>query len=69
MLSKRIAVIKTNDCVACGTCENICPKSAVRIHKGCYAKADDAFCVGCGKCAKACPMCCIELKEREMAEV
>lgn len=67
MLSKRLAVVETNRCVACGVCENTCPLGAIKIHRGCYAKVEQDRCVGCGKCVKVCPAGCIEVKEREKA--
>ena len=67
-MAKRIAFVDKNRCVACGVCINACTKSAITVHRGCYAKVDDTKCVGCGICAKACPVGCIEVKERETGE-
>ncbi len=67
-MAKRIAFVDKNRCVACGVCIKTCPKSAITVHRGCYAKVDDTKCVGCGLCAKACPAGCIEVKERETGE-
>lgn len=64
MLSKKIAEVNINRCVACGVCTKQCPKGAITIWKGCYAVVDEALCVGCGKCGKMCPAECIILKER-----
>ena len=40
MLSKRLAAVETNRCVACGVCENTCPLGAIKVHRGCYAKVE-----------------------------
>lgn len=63
-MAKKLAVIETNRCVACGVCENECPFGAVAVFGGCYAVVNPDKCVGCGKCAKICPACIIEVKER-----
>ena len=65
MRKKKWAVPDQNICVACGACAKVCPREAIRIHKGCFAVVNEA-CVGCGICAKTCPAGCIELKEGEV---
>ena len=67
-MAKRIAFVDKNRCVACGVCIKACPKAAITVHRGCYAKVDDTKCVGCGLCTKVCPVGCIEVKERETGE-
>ncbi len=42
----------TDECVACGTCLDTCPNSA--IEEGDIYKINDA-CADCGACAEACP--------------
>lgn len=64
MASKRYAKVARNVCVACGTCEAVCPKQAAAVANGCWAEIDSKLCVGCGLCARACPANCIELTER-----
>ena len=59
------AYVEEKRCVACGACKKVCPKAAIRIHKGCYAVIDKERCVGCRKCEKPCPVGCISRKERE----
>ena len=66
-MPKRIAYILKNDCVACGACRKVCPKSALSIYRGCYAKVDSDLCAGCGKCSQTCPANAIKIKEREGA--
>ena len=66
MKSKRYAFVDKERCVSCGACVKVCPKNALSVWRGCYAKADSELCVGCGKCGKICPAGCIEVKERQM---
>lgn len=65
MLSKKLAVVDTGRCVACGACGNVCPKDAIQVHKGCWAVVAGELCVGCGMCARTCPAGCIEVRERD----
>ncbi|MFR8332567.1 MAG: 4Fe-4S binding protein [Oscillospiraceae bacterium] len=64
MLSKRIAVVDKTRCVACGACQNVCPRNAAVVYRGCYVNIHETLCIGCGKCANLCPVGCIKLKER-----
>lgn len=48
-----MAYVISNDCVACGTCINECPVSA--ISEGDIYKIDADTCIDCGSCAAACP--------------
>ena len=61
---KKLAVVEIARCVACGACAKACPRGAVCVWKGCYAKMKAEACVGCGLCAKTCPAGCITLQER-----
>ncbi|BES64135.1 DUF362 domain-containing protein [Gottschalkiaceae bacterium SANA] len=40
-------------CVACGTCQTVCPVNAIEI--GETAFIDSAVCIGCGECMTVCP--------------
>jgi Pyruvate/2-oxoacid:ferredoxin oxidoreductase delta subunit len=64
MRSKNIAGIYRG-CVACGSCVRVCPKGAIAIDRGLYAKVDADLCIGCGLCAKTCPASVIALVPRE----
>lgn len=66
MLSKKAARFDRSICVACGSCVKECPRSAVAVHKGCYAVVESERCVGCGRCAKVCPAGCIVIEERQV---
>ena len=35
-LSKKVAAV-SNECVACGSCEKVCPLGAISIFRGLYA--------------------------------
>lgn len=63
-LSPNVARIG-QECVACGCCAAVCPRSAVRVFRGLRAKVDAQLCVGCGLCAKECPAAVITLEKRE----
>ena len=65
---KKLAVVDSRVCVACGVYMKSCPRGAISIYRGCYAVVDGEKCVGCGLCAKACPAGCIDLKERSTAK-
>ena len=63
-MPKRHAVVNKTECVACGSCQKVCPMEAIRVYKGLYARVDDNKCVGCGRCAKECPASVIVLEAR-----
>ena len=64
-MARRKAVINTQECVACGCCIKVCPRNALTIPNGIFAKIDKSLCVGCGKCAKECPAGIIKLEVEE----
>lgn len=64
-MPKRKAVVSIRECVACGCCVKVCPKSAITIPKGIFAEINPELCVGCGKCAKECPASVITLEVTE----
>ena len=63
-LSPRHAVVDIAACVSCGTCEDVCPRGAIIIYQGVYAKVQEERCVGCGKCAQECPASVIQVEVR-----
>ena len=65
MKSKRYAQVNIKRCVACGACQQECPREAIIIVQGCYAQVNKELCVGCGKCANICPAGSIELQMME----
>jgi uncharacterized protein (DUF362 family)/Pyruvate/2-oxoacid:ferredoxin oxidoreductase delta subunit len=50
----------TEKCIACGDCEEICPKDAIQI-KGERATVDDSKCIRCFCCHEVCPEKAIDL--------
>ena len=62
---RRKAQVDSAVCVACGCCVKVCPKGAISIFKGIFARVDRETCVGCGKCAKECPASVIAMEEAE----
>jgi ferredoxin len=50
----------TEKCIACGDCEEICPKDAVQI-KGERASVDYSKCIRCFCCHEVCPEKAIDL--------
>ena len=59
----RRAFVASSDCVACGCCVKVCPREAIAIVGGVYARVDEVKCVGCGKCARECPASVIDMYE------
>lgn len=50
-----------NKCIACKSCENICPYNAVK-----NGRIDQALCRLCGKCVDACPAEALQLYGKEL---
>lgn len=61
---KRKAVPDRERCVACGVCEAVCPRGAIKVWKGSYSVVDELLCVGCGLCARECPASIITIEAR-----
>lgn len=61
---KRYAVVRQAGCVACGSCADVCPRGAISVWHGCFARVDVTRCVGCGRCARECPASVIHLEVR-----
>ncbi len=62
---KRKLASVSKECVACGSCVKVCPKEAITIYKGLFAKVDSEKCIGCTRCQKVCPASVITMIERE----
>ncbi|MBD5201370.1 MAG: 4Fe-4S binding protein [Bacteroidales bacterium] len=48
-----MAYVIGDNCVACGTCEPVCPVGA--ISPGDIYHIDPDTCISCGSCAQVCP--------------
>ena len=49
----------SDECIACGSCAEVCPADA--ISEGDIYVIDAAECVECGSCAEQCPVEAISL--------
>jgi len=60
-----ISEVNQRICSGCGTCEKLCPYSAIKLmeDKGGRLRShiDEALCAGCGVCAASCPSGAITL--------
>ena len=64
-MAKRKAAVSIRECVACGCCMKVCPRSAITVPKGVFAEINRDLCVGCGLCARECPASVITLEVAE----
>lgn len=64
-MAKRYAFVKEKQCAACGACENVCPREAIAVYRGCFATVDISLCVGCGLCEKVCPANAVLIRDRK----
>ena len=60
--NKRKPVVGVRVCAACGECSVTCPKLAITVSCGLYAKVDYNRCAGCGVCAAVCPASVITME-------
>ena len=49
-----MAHVITDECLACGACEENCPVNAIVAEGDVYAIKED--CISCGACADICPV-------------
>ncbi len=56
------------NCIGCGLCENLCPKSCISIREksnvGIVPFVDDINCINCGVCVEVCPTDVITEREK-----
>ena len=58
------AVLDSDLCTGCGTCQERCQVSAIKVDDG-LAQLDRQGCIGCGLCVTTCPTEAITLVERD----
>lgn len=58
-------VVKSDLCVGCGVCMDVCPKNCIQINHGVVNNPTvwEQDCVACGKCLKACPGKGVEIEK------
>lgn len=56
------AIVSPKDCIACGCCTKVCPKNAITIEHGSFAKVDHDLCIGCKLCKNTCPALAITME-------
>lgn len=47
-------IIESNTCIACGTCESVCPVGSPILIGTTYQISES--CIGCGSCSSVCPV-------------
>ena len=50
-----MAYVITDECVACGTCQELCSEGAISEGEDKYV-IDPKLCKDCGDCAEQCPV-------------
>jgi H+/Na+-translocating ferredoxin:NAD+ oxidoreductase subunit B len=59
--SNYVAVVDSQSCVGCGTCEERCPMDAIVVGDGAVAAVDADRCIGCGVCTPTCEVEAVRL--------
>lgn len=55
-------IVKTDKCVGCGACEDICPGDLMVLRDGKAAIRSSRDCWDCMSCVKACPSKALEIR-------
>ncbi|MDO5033588.1 MAG: 4Fe-4S binding protein [Eubacteriales bacterium] len=50
-----MAHVISSECIMCGSCESVCPVSAISAGDSQYV-IDPETCIDCGACAGVCPV-------------
>ena len=51
---RKQAIVDQTGCVACGSCIKICPKGAISVWKGCFARVSEERCSAAGRRSAIC---------------
>ncbi len=62
------AVVKQDRCVGCGTCQTICPQSAIILKNGRFT-VEPMFCEGCGLCSLYCEYAAIQMETVQTGQI
>ncbi len=68
-LSLGMASIRSNDCIECGNCADVCRFDAVKVDKDGKYSIDETACEGCGVCVWSCPVNAIDFDDSLCGEV
>ena len=49
-----MAYVINDNCIACGTCQTVCPTDSISAGDPIYV-IDPDTCIDCGSCAQVCP--------------
>ena len=60
-MTKRIAHIDCEDCIACDQCAKVCPENAIVFKNSLHTTVLPHKCTGCGICVDICPAYCISM--------
>lgn len=61
------AVIRQDDCIGCGICQDVCRFGAISNHVEMFS-VDPIACEGCGVCVRFCPQEAIDFPERRCGQ-
>ena len=71
LVKRTVARVRSESCIGCGRCENICGFSAVHVEafpSGRFvAVVDELACKGCGNCISVCPSNAADSPYRDQA--
>jgi NAD-dependent dihydropyrimidine dehydrogenase PreA subunit len=56
------AVVETENCTGCKSCEEVCPTSSIAVGDANIAVVNDEECIDCNACADACETQSITMK-------
>lgn len=68
IISNYFAVVESDSCSACGTCEDRCQMDAITVGSSNAAEVDLDRCIGCGLCVTTCPSQAVTLRPKPASE-
>jgi MinD superfamily P-loop ATPase len=67
-VSGHLALVRPDDCSACGTCSELCAFGAIKQLNGVPAVVDPTACEGCKLCVELCPQGAIDFPSRHCGD-